>query len=207
MGLSSALFSSVTGLDTASTAITVGAHSSIGMRGLVLFGTEEQKKRWMPQLATGEMIAAFALTEPGAGSDAAGIQTKAERDGNDWILTGNKLWITNGGIADFFTVFAKTGEKSITAFVVTRDMEGVSTGPHEDKMGLRASSTTTLRRSRTPRSSMNRGAATPTTTAAGSPPRSRRPPARTWPSCAWGRARDSFPTPPWARPGTPSPWT
>jgi alkylation response protein AidB-like acyl-CoA dehydrogenase len=130
----------------AGVALTVGAHCSIGMRGLLLFGDEEQKKRYMPKLATGEMMAAFCLTEPGAGSDAAGIKTKAVRDGNDWILTGGKMWITNGGIADFFTVFAKTEgpEGQMTAFIVTRDMKGVSNGPHEDKMGLRASSTTTV---------------------------------------------------------------
>jgi acyl-CoA dehydrogenase family protein 9 len=130
-----------------STAVTVGAHSSIGMRGLLLFGTEEQKARFLPRLATGELIAAFCLTEPGAGSDAAGIKTTAVRDGDEWVLNGEKLWITNGGIADFFTVFAKTsleGRGHITAFVVTRDMKGVSTGPHEDKMGIRASSTTTV---------------------------------------------------------------
>jgi alkylation response protein AidB-like acyl-CoA dehydrogenase len=131
----------------ASTAVTVGAHSSIGMRGLLLFGTEEQKARYLPRLATGELVAAFCLTEPGAGSDAAGIKTTAVRDGDGWVLNGEKLWITNGGIADFFTVFAKTsmeGRGHITAFIVTRDMPGVSTGPHEDKMGIRASSTTTV---------------------------------------------------------------
>ncbi|HEY6001354.1 MAG TPA: acyl-CoA dehydrogenase family protein [Anaeromyxobacter sp.] len=130
-----------------SVAVTIGAHSSIGMRGLLLFGTDEQKARYLPRLATGEMIAAFCLTEPGAGSDAAGIKTTAVRDGDDWILNGEKLWITNGGIADFFTVFAKTSQEGrghITAFIVTRDMKGVSTGPHEDKMGIRASSTTTV---------------------------------------------------------------
>ncbi len=129
-----------------SVAITAGAHSSIGMRGLLLFGTPEQKAKYFPKLASGEMIAAFCLTEPGAGSDAASIRTKAVKDGNDWVLSGEKLWITNGGIADFFTVFAKTEgtEGQITAFIVTRDMQGVSTGPHEDKMGLRASSTTTV---------------------------------------------------------------
>ncbi len=130
-----------------STAVTIGAHGSIGMRGLLLFGTEEQKARWLPRLATGELIAAFCLTEPGAGSDAAGIRTTAVRDGDDFVLNGEKLWITNGGIADFFTVFAKTsleGRGHITAFVVTRDMKGVSTGAHEDKMGIRASSTTTV---------------------------------------------------------------
>jgi acyl-CoA dehydrogenase family member 9 len=132
----------------ASVAVTVGAHSSIGMRGLLLFGNEEQKARYMPKLATGELIAAFCLTEPGAGSDAASIKTSAVKDGDDWILNGNKLWITNGGIADFFTVFAKTGmdgeRGKISAFIVTRDMAGVSNGPHEDKMGIRASSTTTM---------------------------------------------------------------
>jgi alkylation response protein AidB-like acyl-CoA dehydrogenase len=129
-----------------SVAITAGAHSSIGMRGLLLFGTDQQKARYFPKLATGEMIAAFCLTEPGAGSDAASITTKAVKDGNDWVITGQKLWITNGGIADFFTVFARTDgpEGQITAFIVTKDMVGVSAGPHEDKMGLRASSTTTV---------------------------------------------------------------
>jgi alkylation response protein AidB-like acyl-CoA dehydrogenase len=132
----------------ASVAVTVGAHSSIGMRGLLLFGNDEQKARYMPKLATGDMIAAFCLTEPGAGSDAASIKTTAVKDGEDWLLNGNKLWITNGGIAEFFTVFAKTGEVDgrgkMSAFLVTRDMAGVSSGPHEDKMGIRASSTTTM---------------------------------------------------------------
>ncbi len=129
----------------ASVAVTIGAHSSIGMRGLLLYGSEEQRARYYPQLATGEMIAAFCLTEPGAGSDAASIKTRARKEGDHWVLDGQKLWITNGGMADFFTVFAKTGEaeerKNTSAFIVTRDMAGVSVGPHEDKMGLRASAT------------------------------------------------------------------
>ncbi|MBI5546193.1 MAG: acyl-CoA dehydrogenase family protein [Deltaproteobacteria bacterium] len=131
----------------ASVAVTVGAHSSIGMRGLLLFGTDEQKLRYMPKLATGEMIAAFCLTEPGSGSDAASVKTTAVKEGDHWVLNGEKLWITNGGIADFFTVFARTasGEKGqLTAFLVTRDMPGVSSGPHEDKLGIRASNTTTV---------------------------------------------------------------
>lgn len=129
-----------------STALTVGAHSSIGMRGLLLFGTDEQKRKYLPKLATGEMIAAFCLTESGAGSDAASIKTRAVKKGDEWILTGEKIWITNGGIAQFYTVFARTDDSSghVTAFIVTRDMAGVSTGPHEDKMGVRASSTTTV---------------------------------------------------------------
>jgi len=132
----------------ASVAVTIGAHNSIGMKGLLLYGTDELKARYLPDLASGKRIAAFCLTEPGAGSDAASIRTTAVRDGDVWVINGDKLWITNGGIADFFTVFAKTGtaeeRRHMGAFIVTRDMPGVSVGPHEDKMGLRASSTTTV---------------------------------------------------------------
>ncbi|HBP17331.1 MAG TPA: acyl-CoA dehydrogenase [Planctomycetes bacterium] len=132
----------------ASVAVTIGAHSSIGMRGLKLYGSDEQKAKWYEKLATGEMIAAFCLTEPGAGSDAAAVRTTASDEGDHYLLNGSKIWITNGGMADFFTVFAKTGEKDgkskLSALIVTRDMEGVSTGHHEDKMGLRASSTTSV---------------------------------------------------------------
>ena len=132
-----------------SVALTVGAHSSIGMRGLLLFGTEAQRAKWLPRLASGELIAAFCLTEPGAGSDAAAIRTTARPDGDGWILDGEKIWITNGGIAGFYTVFAKTpaagdGKAQMTAFIVPRDLPGVSTGPHEDKMGIRASNTCTV---------------------------------------------------------------
>jgi len=132
-----------------SVALTVGAHSSIGMRGLLLFGTDAQKAAWLPRLASGELIAAFCLTEPGAGSDAAAVKTSARREGDGWVLNGEKIWITNGGIAGFYTVFAKTpatgeGKAQMTAFIVPRDLPGVSTGPHEDKMGIRASNTTTV---------------------------------------------------------------
>src|ERR1700682_789237 len=134
----------------ASIAVTLGAHSSIGLKGLLLFGTAEQKRRFLPKLGSGEMIAAFCLTEPGSGSDAFSIKTSARREGDFYILNGQKLWITNGGIADFYTVFAKTtpdtGDQKgkITAFVVTRDLGGVTSGPHEDKMGIRASNTTAV---------------------------------------------------------------
>ena len=130
--------------------VTLGAHSSIGFKGLLLFGTEEQKKKYLPRLATGEMIAAFCLTEPGSGSDAFSIKTSARREGDFYTLNGQKLWITNGGIADFYTVFAKSSPDTpsqkgkITAFIVTRDLGGVSSGPHEDKMGIRASNTTAM---------------------------------------------------------------
>jgi acyl-CoA dehydrogenase family protein 9 len=130
-----------------SVSLTIGAHSSIGMKGILLFGTAEQKARYLPKLASGAMIAAFCLTESGAGSDAASIRTRAVRDTDgSWILNGEKIWITNGGIADLYTVFARTTSAAgkITAFVVEAAWPGVSHGPHEDKMGIRASSTTTV---------------------------------------------------------------
>lgn len=130
-----------------SASLTIGAHSSIGMKGLLLFGTDAQKKQYLPRLASGELIAAYCLTEPGSGSDAGSIQTKAVRDSSgDWILNGEKIWVTNGGIADFYTVFARTdgaGGK-ISAFIVERSFTGVSVGQKEDKLGIRASSTTTV---------------------------------------------------------------
>jgi acyl-CoA dehydrogenase family protein 9 len=135
----------------ASAAVTVGVHGSIGVRGLLLFGTEEQKARWFPRLATGELIAAFCLTEPEAGSDVASIRTTAVRDGAHWVLNGEKIWVSNGGLASLFTVFARTaqegqeGRGQLSAFLVTRDLSGVSVGPPEDKMGIRASSTTAVR--------------------------------------------------------------
>src|SRR5207245_1853001 len=134
----------------ASIAVTLGAHSSIGFKGLLLFGNDAQKRRYLPKLASGENIAAFCLTEPGSGSDAFSIKTGARRDGDCSGLNGQKLWITNGGIADFYTVFAKTTldtaeqKGKITAFIVTRDLGGITHGPHEDKMGIRASNTTAV---------------------------------------------------------------
>ena len=130
-----------------SASLTIGAHSSIGMKGLLLFGTDEQKRRYLPRLASGEMVAAYCLTEPGSGSDAASIQTRAVRgDDGSWTLDGEKTWITNGGIADFFTVFARTeGEGGkISAFLVEREFPGVTSGQKEDKLGIRASSTTSV---------------------------------------------------------------
>lgn len=151
LGLSNSGYSRVlqqTSRYDASTSLTIGAHSSIGLKALLLFGTDEQKKRYLPRLATGEMIAAFCLTESGSGSDAASVKTYATPNGDgSWSLTGEKIWITNGGTAGFFTVFAKTeGEGGkMTAFIVEREWAGVSSGPKEDKMGIRASCTTTVR--------------------------------------------------------------
>jgi alkylation response protein AidB-like acyl-CoA dehydrogenase len=130
-----------------SVSLTIGAHSSIGMKGVLLFGTPEQKARYLPQLASGEMIAAFCLTEAGAGSDAASVRTAAKRNADgSWTLNGEKIWITNGGIANLYTVFARTDtpEGKMSAFLVEAAWPGVSHGPHEDKMGIRASSTTTV---------------------------------------------------------------
>jgi acyl-CoA dehydrogenase family protein 9 len=135
----------------ASIAVTLGAHQSIGLKGILLFGTEDQRRRYLPRLATGELIAAFALTEPSAGSDAAAIKTRAELapDGSHYVLNGSKIWITNGGFANLFTVFARTsaldeGKKPrITALLVERG-EGVKSGPEEHKLGIRGSSTTEL---------------------------------------------------------------
>ncbi len=132
--------------------VTVGAHSSIGLKGLLLYGTEAQKAKYLPALAAGDKLAAFALTEPGSGSDAASIQTRADRQNNGtWRLNGQKLWITNGGIAHFFTVFAKTPvevngnlEDKISAFIVDGDLDGLSRGPEEHKLGIKASSTVPL---------------------------------------------------------------
>ena len=138
------------GSTDASLGILIGGHQSIGMKGLLLFGNEEQKKKWLPALASGEMIAAFALTEPEAGSDAASIRTTAEYDEktDTFLLNGNKHWISNGGFAKFFTVFArdpklteKDAHRRITAFAVTTDLPGVLPGKEEQKLGLKASST------------------------------------------------------------------
>ena len=130
-----------------SVSLTIGAHSSIGMKGILLFGTPEQKARYLPKLASGELIAAFCLTESSAGSDAASVRTAAKRNADgSWTLNGEKIWITNGGIAGLYTVFARTDtpEGKMSAFIVEAAWPGVSHGPHEDKMGIRSSSTTTV---------------------------------------------------------------
>lgn len=150
LGLSNSAYSRVlqqTSRYDASTSLTIGAHSSIGIKGLLLYGTEEQKARYLPQLASGEMIGAFCLTEPGSGSDAASISTRAVRsDDGSWLLNGEKIWITNGPIADFYTVFARTDSEhgKISAFIVERAWDGVSAGPKEDKLGIRASATSSV---------------------------------------------------------------
>ncbi|KAM9425486.1 very long-chain specific acyl-CoA dehydrogenase, mitochondrial [Pholidichthys leucotaenia] len=132
--------------------ITLGAHQSIGFKGILLFGNKAQKEKYLPKLASGEHIAAFCLTEPSSGSDAASIKTTAIQSpcGKYFTLNGSKLWISNGGLAEIFTVFAqtpmkdpKTGEMKdkITAFIVERSFGGVTSGPPEKKMGIKASNT------------------------------------------------------------------
>jgi len=151
IGLSNSAYSRVVQQSSrydASTSLTIGAHSSIGMKGLLLFGNDEQKARYLPRLASGELIAAFCLTESGSGSDAGSIRTHAvQNDDGTWTLDGEKIWITNGGFADFFTVFARTDGESgkLSAFLVERAFAGVSSGKKEDKMGIRASATTSVR--------------------------------------------------------------
>jgi len=126
-----------------STATFIGAHQSIGTNAIYLGGSEELRKKYMFDLTSGKKIAAFALTEPGAGSDAFNLQTNARFDGNNWILNGQKIWITNGANADVFSVFART-EKGITGFVVEKDSPGVIIGPNEKKLGIKGSATNTL---------------------------------------------------------------
>lgn len=136
----------------ASLAVTVGAHLTLGTAGLLLFGTEAQRRRFLPAMARGERLAAFALTEAGAGSDAAGIQTRAEleRGGEAWTIHGTKVWVTNGANADVVTVLARTtafdqrSKPRLTAFLVEAG-EGMVRGPNDLKLGLRATSTPWLR--------------------------------------------------------------
>lgn len=121
-----------------------GGHAGIGMLPLLLFGTPEQKKKYLTRLASGELIGAYCLSEPQAGSDALAAKTRADlsEDGSHYILNGQKMWITNGGYADLYTVFAKVGGEKFTAFLVERAYPGVKPGAEEKKMGIKGSSTT-----------------------------------------------------------------
>jgi len=125
-------------------AVTHGAHAGIGTLPIVYFGTEEQKKKYLPKLATGEMIGAYCLSEPQAGSDSQNSLTRAElnKEGTHYILNGQKMWITNGGFADLYIVFAKVNGEKFTAFIVERAFEGCKPGNEEHKMGIHGSSTT-----------------------------------------------------------------
>jgi alkylation response protein AidB-like acyl-CoA dehydrogenase len=127
-------------------AVTHGAHAGIGTLPIVYFGTEEQKKKYLPKLATGELIGAYCLSEPQAGSDAQNSLTRAElnSEGTHYILNGQKMWITNGGFADVYVVFAKINGEKFTAFIVERTFPGFKPGNEEHKMGIHGSSTTPI---------------------------------------------------------------
>ncbi|NXD29513.1 ACAD9 dehydrogenase, partial [Spelaeornis formosus] len=153
LGMSNTMYArlgEITSLD-GSIAVTLAAHQAIGLKGILIAGTEEQKAKYLPRLASGEHIAAFCLTEPGSGSDAASIQTRAtlSEDGKHFLLNGSKVWISNGGLANIFTVFARTEvvdkdgqvKDKITALIVERDFGGVTHGKPEDKLGIRGSNT------------------------------------------------------------------
>ncbi|XP_059544324.1 complex I assembly factor ACAD9, mitochondrial isoform X1 [Myotis daubentonii] len=153
LGLSNTMYArlgEIVGLD-GSIAVTLAAHQAIGLKGIILAGSEEQKAKYLPKLASGEHIAAFCLTEPASGSDAASIRTRASlsEDKKHYILNGSKVWITNGGLASIFTVFAKTNvvdsdgsvKDKMTAFIVERDFGGITNGKPEDKLGIRGSNT------------------------------------------------------------------
>jgi alkylation response protein AidB-like acyl-CoA dehydrogenase len=122
------------------------AHTGIGSLPILFFGTEAQKEKYLPRLVKGELLAAYALTEPLAGSDALAARTRADlsQDGKHYILNGQKMWITNGGAADLFIVFAKVGGEKFTAFIVERAFGGLTSGAEEHKMGIRGSSTTAI---------------------------------------------------------------
>ena len=132
----------------ASTGVTLAAHTSLGSWPIYHFGTEEQKQKYLVPLASGEKLGAFGLTDPNAGTDAAGQKTTAVDKGDYWLLNGTKIFITNAGPAEIYIVFAMTdkekGNRGITAFIVEKDMEGFSIGKHEEKMSIRGSATAEL---------------------------------------------------------------
>src|SRR5687768_16184475 len=155
-GASSKVFNRVfgeIGATDAALAVYFGAHQSIGCKGITLFGTEDQKKRWLPRCASGETVAAFCLTEPGSGSDAQAMTTTAIPDaaGTHYVLDGTKIWISNAGWAGVLTVFAKVPvevdgvrKQRVTAFIVDAHSPGITLGALEKKMGIKASDTRTV---------------------------------------------------------------
>jgi butyryl-CoA dehydrogenase len=133
----------------AATGVTLSVHNSLVTGPIRKFGTPEQKQVWLPRLASGEIIGAYCLTEPNAGSDAAALRTSARAEGDQWVLDGTKIWVTNGGIAGVYVVYARTDSKvskakGISAFIVPRETKGLAVGKHEKKTGIRGSSTTEI---------------------------------------------------------------
>lgn len=133
---------------SATVGVILSVHTSVGTNPILYFGTEEQKQKYLPKLAAGEYLGAFCLTEPSAGSDAGSLKTRAEKDGDHYVLNGSKVFITNGGEADIYIVFATTnhklGTKGIVAFIVEKNTPGLVIGKDEQKMGLRGSRTVQL---------------------------------------------------------------
>jgi acyl-CoA dehydrogenase len=129
---------------SATLGVILSVHTSVGTNPILFFGTEEQKQHYVPKLATGEYLGAFALTEPQAGSDAKNVKTSAKLEGDYYILNGSKVFITNGGAADTYITFARTGPEEISAFIVEKGTEGFVIGKQEKKMGLHGSSTVQL---------------------------------------------------------------
>lgn len=129
---------------SATLGVILSVHTSVGTNPILFFGTEEQKEKYVPKLATGEYLGAFALTEPQAGSDAKNLKTTAKLDGDHYILNGSKVFITNGGAADVYITFARTSPDEISAFIVEKDTEGFIIGKQEKKMGLHGSNTVQL---------------------------------------------------------------
>ncbi|TVQ78629.1 MAG: acyl-CoA dehydrogenase [Bradymonadales bacterium] len=131
-----------------STALTLASHNGLGSKHILLFGSEAQKKKYLPDIAQGKKLSAWALTEPGSGSDASGLKTTAVLEGNEWVLNGSKAFITQGSVGDIYVVLALTTpekkQKGISAFVIERGAKGFVAGKPEDKLGCRASDTSTL---------------------------------------------------------------
>jgi alkylation response protein AidB-like acyl-CoA dehydrogenase len=131
-----------------SLALTVASHNGLGTSHILRFGTDEQRRRWIPEIAAGKKLAAWGLTEPGSGSDAAGMRSTARRDGDHWVLDGTKMFITQGSVGDVFVVLALSDpekrQKGITAFVLERGMKGFSQRPLHGKLGMRSSDTAEL---------------------------------------------------------------
>ena len=135
------LICEVLGGSSGSFTVSYAAHTGIGMLPILYYGSEAQKAEWLPRLINGELKAAYCLTEPGSGSDATGAKTTAMRDGDDWVLNGQKMWISNAGFADVFIVFAQADGDKFTGFIVPKETEGLTLGAEEDKLGIKGSST------------------------------------------------------------------
>ncbi len=135
------LICDVMGGSSGSFTVSYAAHTGIGMLPILYFGNEQQKEKYLPRLISGELKAAYCLTEPGSGSDAMGAKTTATLDGDDYVLNGQKMWISNAGFADVFIVFAQVDGDKFTGFIVPRQLEGLTLGAEEDKLGIKGSST------------------------------------------------------------------